>query len=49
MCHPSARPLPTHPWETVQTYHLKLILPKLLFLRLIEEGEIPDMMHEDIS
>ncbi len=32
-----------------KTHHLQLILPKLLLLGLVEEGELADMVDKDIS
>jgi hypothetical protein len=30
------------------TYHLQLVLPKLLLPRLVEEWEIPNMIDKDV-
>lgn len=34
---------------TEQAYSLQFVLPKLLLPRLVQEGEIADMVHKDIS
>lgn len=31
------------------THHLQLILPKLLLLCFVEEGKVPDMVHEYVA
>jgi len=31
------------------THHLQLILPELLFPCFVEEGKIPDMVHEYVT
>lgn len=35
--------------HTSETHYLQLILPELLLLRLVEKGEIANMVHEDIT
>lgn len=49
---PIATPLPPLPGPTAKkkkkTYHLQLILPKLLLARLVQKWEIAHMMHKNI-
>ena len=37
------------PCSDSRTYHLQLVLPKLLLLRLVQEREIADVVYEDVA